>query len=785
MCGGPEHLKPASPHSKGKGSDMKMADSHSDKVKEISESCSSLHELAANNDLIGFKKAMEEEGSKVDEVNFWYCRQNGCNQMVLEQRTPLMVAALYGSIDALNYILSIYVTCGADVNQACGSDKSTALHCAAGGGSPNAVKIVKLLIQSGADINCLDACERRPVDVIMVSPKLIQVKAELEEMLNTDFTGASSPMKVSSRFLGPHGGESNGTEPTSPSNLMPISAHAETSSPTSANTHSPTSSPKFLEATKNFADGNEKKEYPIDPSLPDIKNSIYTTDEFRMFSFKVRPCSRAYSHDWTECPFVHPGENARRRDPRRYHYSCVPCPDFRKGACRRGDLCEYAHGVFECWLHPAQYRTRLCKDGTSCSRRVCFFAHTSEELRPLFVSTGSAVPSPRASSSTLDMTSVMSPLAPGSPSSVSMMCPFSLSNTQQGSVLTPPMSPSASSLNGLGHSSIGGGWPQPNVPTLNLPGSNFQTSRLRAELNARDMPVDDSPRMSDFEGQILEFSPLSTQARMNAAAAVMSGSGNTTARNAKYKSHGITTVAPTNLEDLFASEITSPRVAVLEPSIFSQMSPQMQAHKTAHVYNQLQNQMLPPINTQPFSQGTTQMQQAVIEPQSPGHSLMQSPFQSSSFGLASPGRMSPRCIDVERHSANGSSLSPAMAASLNSRAAAFIQREKRSLSSRELGANVPLGSLSDWGSPTGKVDWGVQGEELNKFRKSASFGPRSYEEPDLSWVQTLVKETTPDGKDAANGSCSGETPNKGQMDNVDHSVLGAWIEQMQLDQIVA
>uniref|UniRef100_M8CU69 Zinc finger CCCH domain-containing protein 33 n=1 Tax=Aegilops tauschii TaxID=37682 RepID=M8CU69_AEGTA len=82
-----------------------------------------------------------------------------------------------------------------------------------------------------------------------------------------------------------------------------------------------------------------------------------------MYSFKVKPCSRAYSHDWTECPFVHPGENARRRDPRRYSYSCVPCPEFRKGgSCRKGDGCEYAHGVFECWLHPAQYRTRLCKD---------------------------------------------------------------------------------------------------------------------------------------------------------------------------------------------------------------------------------------------------------------------------------------------------------------------------------------------------------------------------------------------------------------------------------------
>lgn len=92
---------------------------------------------------------------------------------------------------------------------------------------------------------------------------------------------------------------------------------------------------------------------------------------------------RGRSHDWTECPFAHPGEKARRRDPRRIHYSGAPCPDFRKGSCRRGDACEFAHGVFECWLHPARYRTQACKDGRNCKRRVCFFAHSPEQLRIL------------------------------------------------------------------------------------------------------------------------------------------------------------------------------------------------------------------------------------------------------------------------------------------------------------------------------------------------------------------------------------------------------------------
>lgn len=52
-----------------------------------------------------------------------------------------------------------------------------------------------------------------------------------------------------------------------------------------------------------------------------------------------------------------------------------------QGFCIRGDTCEFAHGVFEGWLHPARYRTQLCKDGANCHRPVCFFAHCLSELR--------------------------------------------------------------------------------------------------------------------------------------------------------------------------------------------------------------------------------------------------------------------------------------------------------------------------------------------------------------------------------------------------------------------
>ncbi|GLU09992.1 hypothetical protein SLE2022_268230 [Rubroshorea leprosula] len=152
---------------------------------------------------------------------------------------------------------------------------------------------------------------------------------------------------------------------------------------------------------------------------PDSPVDAYSCDHFRMYEFKIRKCARGRSHDWTECPYAHPGEKARRRDPRKYHYSGTACPEFRKGNCRKGDSCEFAHGVFECWLHPARYRTQPCKDGPGCRRRVCFFAHSSDQLRivnspdsyddsptsakilPFWSSPGSVSPpmSPRAESS--------------------------------------------------------------------------------------------------------------------------------------------------------------------------------------------------------------------------------------------------------------------------------------------------------------------------------------------------------------------------------------------------
>ncbi|KAK0596409.1 hypothetical protein LWI29_015430 [Acer saccharum] len=690
---------------------------------ETDDTFASLLELAANNDVEGFKRSIECDPSGVDEIGLWYGRQKGSKQMVNQQRTPLMVAATYGSIDIIRLILS---QSDADVNRFSGNDNSTALHCAASGGAVNAVDVVKLLLAAGADPNLVDANGYHPVDVIVVPPKFQEVRLALEELLATEGSVVERNLRVSTAH-------SNDNSP-------PFSPTLENGSPTSTS-DSPVKS-KLNEAP--MFSTSEKKEYPIDPSLPDIKNSIYSTDEFRMYSFKVRPCSRAYSHDWTECPFVHPGENARRRDPRKFHYSCVPCPDFRKGACRRGDMCEYAHGVFECWLHPAQYRTRLCKDGTNCARRVCFFAHTPEELRPLYVSTGSAVPSPRSGTTSganaMDFAAALS-LLPGSPSSVSVMSP---------SPFTPPMSPSA---NGMSHSNMA--WPQPNVPALHLPGSNLQSSRLRSSLNARDIPVEDYHLMSDFDVQqqqlLNELSSLSQQPSL---------SNNSLNRSGRMK-----TLAPSNLDDLFSAESLSPRYSdqALASAVFSP------THKSA-VYNQFQQQtVLSPINTN-------------FSPKNVEHPLLQASFGS--------GRMSPRNVEP---------ISP-----MSSRVSLLAQREKqqqfRSLSSRELGSSSaaavgsPVNSWSKWGSSNGKPDWAVTTDELGKLRRSSSFELGNGEEPDLSWVQSLVKESPTEMKEKLDAPASGvaDVPSSSEGSNMnsqiesnEHGVLGVWLEQMQLEQLVA
>ncbi|THG15252.1 zinc finger CCCH domain-containing protein 30-like [Camellia sinensis] len=736
MCSGPEQLNPdtPAPSSSPKSATMTKDTSNLPGTVKTEISFSSLLELAADNDVEGFKQSILRIASAINEMGLWYGRQRASKQMALENRTPLMVAAMYGSVDVVKLILSLSE---ADVNLSCGPDKSTALHCAASSGSVNAVDVVKMLLLAGADRNLTDGNGHRPIDVIVAPSKFPDLKDTLERLLRNDDSVHLPDIKVS------FGGEkSNSSSHLSSPENGPLSSAVDSAS----------SLNNFRLSDTRASSPPERKEYPVDPSLPDIKNSAYSTDEFRMFSFKIWPCSRAYSHDWTECPFVHPGENARRRDPRKFHYSCVPCPDFRKGQCRRGDLCEYAHGVFECWLHPAQYRTRLCKDGTGCSRRVCFFAHTSEELRPLYMSTGSAVPSPRSSTSAatfMDMAATLS-LLPGSPSAVGGMAP---------PPFNPPMSPSGNTIT---HPSMA--WPQPNIPTLHLPGINLQTSRLRSSLNARDIPAEELEMLLEFEvqqQQLLNDMSCFSQTHLNTS-------------STKLPVHS-KTLTPSNLDEFFSTEVSSPRFS--DSAVFSPSHKSMVLNQFPQQQNLQQQNLLSPINTNVYSAKN-----------------VDHPFLQASYHASSPGRMSPRGIEPQ------SPFSP--------RLSNHAQREKqqtqlRSLSSRDLGTNLPwdlgsngagivgspVSSLSNWDSPNGKVDWSVNGDELARVRRSFSID-HNREEPDLSWVQSLVKESPTETKETSiipvsSATSSGEVSDLNSIEKLDHAVLGACLEQMQLDQIVA
>lgn len=673
-------------------------------------SFSILLESSASDDLIGFKRAVEEEGYDVDEASLWYGRTIGSKKMGFEERTPLMIAAMFASKGVLNYILE---TGRVDVNRACGSDRATALHCAAAGGSAASVDVVKLLIDALADVNALDVNGKRPGDVIALVSNL---KKDLEIILN-GFSGLEDPFGLSDQM-------ENGRD-------VQQEQEAWTS--------------------RLSKDGTEKKEYPVDLSLPDIKNGIYSTDEFRMYTFKVKPCSRAYSHDWTECPFVHPGENARRRDPRKYHYSCVPCPEFRKGSCRQGDACEYAHGIFECWLHPAQYRTRLCKDETGCTRRVCFFAHKQEELRPLYASTGSAVPSPRSfssSASALDMVSI-SPLALGSQS---VLVP---------SGSTPPMSPS-------GANSPMGGTMWQNQSSIVPPSLQLLGSRLKTSLSARDLDLD--VELFGIENHRRRQQQLMDEiSGLNSPSSWKSPVSNSSAFAASSDRIGelnwLGRMNPANLDDIFGS---------LDPAILSQLqglsmdvsAPQLQSPTGVQMRQNMNQQLRSSYCNGLSSSPVRQMPSFGADLSGAAAATAKNP-RSAAFAMRSQSF-------IERSTVKGpSGFSPPGAS-------AFVR---------------PSTTLSDWGSPDGKLDWRLQGEELNKLRKSASFGfrsngssyataaasgPATVDEPDVSWVQSLVKDAPP----VKPGQIGFEKEQQQQchLDTGGSEMLPAWLEQFYMEQ---
>ncbi|OAY67554.1 Zinc finger CCCH domain-containing protein 30 [Ananas comosus] len=188
MCGGPERIKPSEePHnnptmrSPPPNLSVDVPDSPSSPSSPSSSSVSSpspsphvaslLLELAANNDAAALRRLLVVlPAGAADEEGVWYGRRRGTApapaQMARELRTPLMVAATYGSVEALGVLLSAP---SVDVNRRSSSDAATALHCAAASASPSAPSAVRLLLSAGADPSS-PTPRRLPSDLVLSPP---------------------------------------------------------------------------------------------------------------------------------------------------------------------------------------------------------------------------------------------------------------------------------------------------------------------------------------------------------------------------------------------------------------------------------------------------------------------------------------------------------------------------------------------------------------------------------------------------------------------------------------
>ncbi|CAL5377836.1 unnamed protein product [Camellia sinensis] len=190
--------------------------------------------------------------------------------MALENRTPLLVAVMYGSVDVVKLILSLSE---ADVNLSCGPDKSTALHCAASSGSVYAVDVVKMLLLASADHSLIDANGHRPIDVIVAPSKFPDLKDTLERHLRNDDSVHLLDIKVS------FGGEkSNSSSHLSSPENGPLSSAVDSAS-----------SLNNFRLYDTRASSPERKEYLVNPSLPDIKNGSFMADHSKTAEYSQNP----------------------------------------------------------------------------------------------------------------------------------------------------------------------------------------------------------------------------------------------------------------------------------------------------------------------------------------------------------------------------------------------------------------------------------------------------------------------------------------------------------------
>jgi hypothetical protein len=89
-------------------------------------------------------------------------------------------------------------------------------------------------------------------------------------------------------------------------------------------------------------------------------------------------------------------------------------------------------------------------------------------------------------------------------------------------------------------------------------------------------------------------------------------------------------------------------------------------------------------------------------------------------------------------------------------------------------------SWGNIGTPKSKVDWGVDDDELVRLRHPVQPG-NTAEEPDVSWVQSLVNHAELNGKRGEMAGMASRSINRpdlsSQGDSLDQSVIASWLEQ--------
>lgn len=105
---------------------------------------------------------------------------------------------------------------------------------------------------------------------------------------------------------------------------------------------------------------------------------------FAADTYKIKECKNKAG---CNCDGYH-HEFERRRNPAKYRYSEIPCPNVFKGGwkapalCPKGDSCGHSHTVNEASYHPRTYKTKKCnkyEQGKCHYGDRCAFIHGSND----------------------------------------------------------------------------------------------------------------------------------------------------------------------------------------------------------------------------------------------------------------------------------------------------------------------------------------------------------------------------------------------------------------------